>query len=222
MGSTAGRPRYEIQLEIADTQHRFLDDGITPPRKRLNACEQFHERERLCKVVVTTRTQPAYAIVNFTESADNQNRRGDTPLPQASHDLDSVDVRQHPIYRNHGISGGKPEAQRIAAVDGDVNLVPTRRQRLCELARCLRVVFNDENVPVPRCHEAQLSERMTKGIQKLAQFAHIDANSVHHIVPLLYSGVKPRSAQPATIPKSRRAIGGPTSRTGMASKLPEL
>src|SRR5262249_12588213 len=74
-GSTAGRPRYEIQLEIADTQHRFLDDGITPPRKRLNACEQFHERERLCKVVVTTRTQPAYAIVNFTESADNQNRR---------------------------------------------------------------------------------------------------------------------------------------------------
>jgi len=63
---------------------------------------------------------------------------------------------------------------------------------------------------------------MTKGIHKLAHFAHIDADSVHHKFPLLYSDVKPRSAQPATIPKSRRAIGGPANKTGMANRLPEL
>ena len=34
----------------------------------------------------------------------------------------------------------------------------TRRQRLLELARCLRIVFNNKNVPVPCCHELEFRD----------------------------------------------------------------
>src|SRR4029434_692693 len=95
------------------------------------------------------------------KSTNNQNRRSDTPLAQAAHDLDSVDVRQHAIYRYHCISGGKPKIHRIAAISGYVHLIAIRGQRLDELASCLVIVFNDENVPVPCCHGLKFPDQVS-------------------------------------------------------------
>jgi hypothetical protein len=150
--ASAGGSRYQIQLEIPDTQHRFLDNRVAAPSESLNARQQLNERERFGKVVVSACAQSADAIVNLTKSTNNQNRGNDASLAQAAHDFNSVDVRQHAIYRYHCKSRRKPKIHCIAAVSGYVHLIAVHGQRLDELARCLVIVFNDENVPVPCRH----------------------------------------------------------------------
>src|ERR1700736_2996945 len=41
----------EVELEVADAQDRLLDHGRAAPRERLDARQQFDERERLDEVI---------------------------------------------------------------------------------------------------------------------------------------------------------------------------
>src|SRR5215510_4666137 len=160
----AGGSRYEIQLEIPDTQHRFLNDRVAASSKCFNTRQQLHEREWLGKVIIAAGAQPTHSIVNLAKRTDDQNRGDDASLSQAAHDLNSIDVRKHAINRYHRIISGKSKTQRIAAIDSYVHLIAVCRQRLYELTCCLLVVFNDKNVPVP-CYHDCASPRTIKGIQ---------------------------------------------------------
>src|SRR6266700_540246 len=67
LGVSVSRPRHEVELEVADTQYRCLDDRVAAPSKRLDAREELGERERFDEIVVASGTQAAHAIVYLAE-----------------------------------------------------------------------------------------------------------------------------------------------------------
>src|SRR5262249_25816097 len=80
------RARDEVELEIADAQHGFLDHRGAAPGQRLDAREQFREGKRLDQIVVAAGAQAAYPLVDFAERADDQRRRGNAVFAQALDD----------------------------------------------------------------------------------------------------------------------------------------
>src|ERR1700738_3429107 len=80
--AAAAHATYQVELEIADTQQRFLDDGDAAPGQGLDPRQQFREGERLDQVIVAAGAQAAHAIVDLAERADDQGRRGDAVFPQ--------------------------------------------------------------------------------------------------------------------------------------------
>src|SRR3954453_17741012 len=46
LATPAGGPRHQVDHEIADTQDRLLDNGVTASAKRLDARQEFDERKR--------------------------------------------------------------------------------------------------------------------------------------------------------------------------------
>src|SRR5881392_3995367 len=89
--------RHEIHLEIADAQDGFLDHRRAAPGKGLDTGQQFGEGEWLDEIVVAAGAQSPYPIVDLAQSADDQNRRSDAVVPQASHNGDAIDVGKHAI-----------------------------------------------------------------------------------------------------------------------------
>src|SRR5436190_3813129 len=55
------RARNEVELEIADAQHRFLDHGGAATGKRLDPRQQFGQGERPDQIIVAAGAQPAHA-----------------------------------------------------------------------------------------------------------------------------------------------------------------
>src|SRR6516165_376282 len=108
--TSAGAPRQQIDLQIADAQQRLFDHRSAATGERLNARQHFTECERLDEIIVAACTQAAHAIVDFTKSAKDQCRREDPLFPQAANNLDPVDLRQHAVNRHHDIISRKSPA----------------------------------------------------------------------------------------------------------------
>jgi hypothetical protein len=148
-------PRHEVEFEIADPQHRLLDDGIAAPRQRLDAREQFREGERLDEIIVAAGAKPPHPIVDLAQRAQNQGRRDDPLLPQAADDGQSVDAGQQAIDGHHRIFAGPRAREPFIAVAGEIDLIAAARQRIGELFGGLRVVFDNENA-APRSRHFRL------------------------------------------------------------------
>src|SRR5207248_9558841 len=102
----AGDPRQQIDLQIANPQHRLLDDRSAAAGKRVDARHHLLGGERLYQVVVAARAQAADAIIDFTESAEDQ-CRGDNPFfSQPANDFDAFDARHHAVHGHHDVIGG--------------------------------------------------------------------------------------------------------------------
>src|SRR5262249_45639219 len=146
------RSRYEVELEVADAQHRFLDDGRTAPGERLDPRQEFREGKRLDEVIVAASTQATHPVVDLAESTDDQGRRDEPIFPEAPDDGETVDVRKHAIDRHHGVVGGTSAAQSFVAIGRQIDFVAARREEIHKLLGRLRVVFNDEKAPSPFSH----------------------------------------------------------------------
>ncbi len=133
-------------------QNGLLDDGVTASAKRLDARQQFDEGKRLDQIVIAPGPQATHPIVDFAERTDDQHGSRDAVVAQLTHDRDAVDVRKHPVDRDHGIVAGDAAAQRLAAAGGQIHLVTAGRERLQELARGFRVVFDDQDTAVTSRH----------------------------------------------------------------------
>src|SRR5215471_4930728 len=138
-------PRHEIDLEIADAQHRLPDHGGAATSESLDARQQLREGKRLDEVIVPAGTQTADPVIDLAERADDQDRRGDALLPQLLHHRNSIEVREQAIDCQHGIGFGAAVTQRVIAVRGEVDLISVGRKRVDELARCHRVILDHEN-----------------------------------------------------------------------------
>src|SRR6266849_4357404 len=163
----AGGPRHQVDREIADPQDGLLDNGFTASAKRLDARQQFDERERLDQVVIAPGAQATDPIVDFSERTDDQEVCGDAVVAQLTHDRDAIDVRQHAVDRDHGIVTGDAAAQRLVAAGGQIYLVTTGHERLHQLTGGFRVVLNDQNTAVTSRHrlpspKSSVSERLAK------------------------------------------------------------
>src|SRR5215472_7262265 len=144
--ATTRHSSEQIDLQIADTQHRFLDDGGAATGEGIDARQHFAERKRLDQIVVAARTQTAHAIVDFTQRAQDQ-RRGEVPLlPQTAYDLDPVDARQHAVYRHDDVVGGQSTAQAVFAVCREVDLITARPQAIDQLFGGFGVVLDHKDV----------------------------------------------------------------------------
>src|SRR5260370_6382074 len=123
LAAPAGGPRHQVDREIADAQDGLLDDGVAAPAKRLDARQQFDERKRLDQIVIAAGAQAAHPIVDLSERADDQDRRGDAVVAQLTHHRDAIDVRKHAVDRDHRIVAGDAATQRLVAARGQVHLV---------------------------------------------------------------------------------------------------
>src|SRR5262249_3933450 len=146
------RSRYEVELEVADAQHRFLDDGRTAPGERLDPRQEFREGKRLDEVIVAAGTQATHPVVDLTESADDHSRRDDPIFPEELDDRKTVDVRKHAIDRHHGVIGGTSTAQSFVAVGCQIDLVAARREEIHKLLGRFQVILNNENPAPPSYH----------------------------------------------------------------------
>src|SRR5262245_3983743 len=124
------RPRDQVELEIADAQHRLLDDRAAAPGERFDPRQQFREGERLDEVVVAARAQAAHAIVDLAEGADDQSGREDALVAQPADDREPVDVRKHAIDDRDGMVGGGREPDALAALAGLIDLIAARRREI--------------------------------------------------------------------------------------------
>ena len=162
--TAAHRSRHEVELEIADAQHRFLDDGIAASGESLDTGQQFREGKRLDEVVIATGAQAAHPIVDLAERADDQGGRDDAVFPKAPDDRNSVDARKHAIDRHHGIVGRTSAAQSIVAVDSEIDLIAARREEVHELLGRFGVVFDDENAASPSYHDLTSPNKCARAV----------------------------------------------------------
>src|SRR5258705_1779322 len=145
LATAAGGPRHQVEREIADTQDRLLDNGVTASAKRLDARQEFEERKRLDQIVIAPGAQATHPIVDFSECTDDQDGCGDAVVAQLTHDGDDVDVGKHAVNRDHGIVAGDAAAQRLVAAGGQIHLVTAGGERIHDLAGGFRVVLDDQN-----------------------------------------------------------------------------
>ena len=134
----------QVELEIADAQHRLLRHGRAAPRQRLDACQQFGERERLDQIVVAAAAQAAHAIVDLAERADDQGRRIDPGLAQLADDGQAVHARQHAVDGHHRVGVRRSQAKSVVAVVREIDLIAARPEEVDELRSRLRVVLDDQ------------------------------------------------------------------------------
>jgi hypothetical protein len=154
--ATTCRPRYEIQFEIADAQHRVFNCGSAAPCQSLKARQEFDERERLYKVVVATGAQATHSVVDFPKRAYDQRRRCNTGVSELSNYAYSVDARQHPIDSHHRIGVRTTQSQAFAAVDRKISLIAACRKEIDELKARFPVILDDKN-PAPRSRHDSIS-----------------------------------------------------------------
>src|SRR6516164_2051054 len=99
-------PRHEIDIEIADAQHRLPDHGGAATSERLDARQQFREGKWLDEVIVPAGAQAADPVIDLAERADDQDRGGDPLLPQLLHYRNSIEVGEQAIDCQYGIRFG--------------------------------------------------------------------------------------------------------------------
>src|SRR6266852_586812 len=165
----AGGPRHQVDREIADPQDGLLDNGFTASAKRLDARQQFNERERLDQVVIAPGAQATDPIVDFSERTDDQEGCGDAVVAQLTHDRDAIDVRQHAVDRDHRIVAGDAAAQRLVAAGGQIHLITAGRERLHQLTGGFRVVLNHQNAAVTSRHGLPSPNNLPKAEFPLAK-----------------------------------------------------
>src|SRR5262249_55302417 len=120
--------------------------------ERVDTGQEFRNGERLDQIIVTACTQTTHPIIDLAERTDDQGGRDDPVFPQSPNDGKPVDVREHAIDRHHGIFGGVPPAQTLAAVDGKINVIAACRKSIRELVGRLTVVLDDENATPSTSH----------------------------------------------------------------------
>src|SRR6185369_7223170 len=152
LATPAGGPRHQVECEIADTQDRLLDNGVTASAKRLDPRQEFDERKRLDQIVIAAGPQAAYPIVDFSECTDDQDGCGDALSTELTHDGNAVDIRQHAVDRDDGIAASGAATQRFVAAGGQIHLVTAGLERFHELVGGFRVILNDQNAPMTSRH----------------------------------------------------------------------
>ncbi len=91
-----GGARHQIELERTDPQRRIATFRRSA-QQRLDPGNQLDDRERLGQIVVAAGTQPAHAVVDRTERAQDQNRGADVVLPQGLDDGEAVHAGQQAV-----------------------------------------------------------------------------------------------------------------------------
>src|SRR6516225_763669 len=142
----ADDPHQQVDLQVADAQDGFLYHRSAAAGERIDPRQHLPRRKWLDQVVVATGAQPADAVIDFAERAQDQ-RRGHYPfVPQATYDLDPIDPRQHAVNGHHNIIGRAGAFQSIFAIRCEIDAVATCLQTIDQLLSGLRVVFDHENV----------------------------------------------------------------------------
>ena len=125
--------RQQVDAQIGDGQHG-LDRGVAPaPRQRLEPGQELAKGKGLGQVVVAPGAQPADAVVDLGEGAQNQDRRLVAGLAQRLDDAEPVDAaRQHAIEDQGVVPPRGGESERVAAVIGVVDRMPFLGQPLTD------------------------------------------------------------------------------------------
>lgn len=139
-----GGPRYEVELEIADAQHRVLHRDAAPGQS-LDSRQELSEGERLDKVVVTAGAQAADTVIDLAERAHDQRRRCDSCIAQPANDADPVDTRQHPVDRDDRVLARVTQMKPVISIRREVDMVAACRKKIDELSPCLAVVLDHKN-----------------------------------------------------------------------------
>ena len=115
-------------------------------RLRLPAQQHLDTRgERLGQIIVAARTQPAHALVHVGQGADHQYRRVDALRAQGADHVESVDIGQHAVERDHVVVAAQREFQALAAVIGAIDLERVRGQFGDDFVGRAVVVLDDED-----------------------------------------------------------------------------
>ena len=137
-----------VEDEIGEPQH--LAAAGSPAERRRIACDagdDLGQAERLRDVVVAARAQRLDLVLGRVLRRQEQHRGPEALLAEPAADLDPLDVRQHPVEHDQIGLGPRRSAQRVAAGQRLLDLVPLvaegRRDRIDDR----RLVVDDEDPP---------------------------------------------------------------------------
>src|SRR5882762_11790913 len=143
----------EIELERPDLKFRLQAGGRTP-QQSFDPCDQLDEIERLGEIVVTSRPQSPYAVVDGPESAQDQDRGAHLILSQCFDDGDTVHSRQQSIDDQGIRISGAGLIEPFDAGRSPVDFKPMIGELGDDLARHFAVVLDEEKFS-HRCFPAQ-------------------------------------------------------------------
>src|SRR5712675_1332150 len=143
----------EIELERPDLKFR-LEAGGRTPQQGFDPCDQLDEIERLGEIVVTSRPQSPYAIVDGPESAQDQDRGAHLILSQGFDDGDTVHSWQQSIDDHCIRISGAGLIEPFDAGRSPVDFEPMLSELGYDLARHFAVVLDEEKFS-HRCFPAQ-------------------------------------------------------------------
>src|SRR6195256_4823174 len=133
----------EIELERPDLKLR-LEAGGRASQQRFDPCDQLHEIERLGEIIIASRAQSPYAVVDGSKSAQNQDRGAHLILSQGFDDGDAVHSWQQSIDDHCIRISGAGLIEPFDAGGGPIDFKPMLGELRDDLARHLAVVLDEE------------------------------------------------------------------------------
>src|SRR5712671_1951345 len=143
----------EIELERPDLEFR-LEAGGRAPQQRFDPCDQLHEIERLGEIIIASRAQSPYAVVDGSKSAQDQDRGAQLILSQCFDDGDTVHSWQQSIDDQRIRVAGAGLIEPFDAGGGPVDFKSMIGELGDDLARHFAVVLDEEKFS-HRCFPAQ-------------------------------------------------------------------
>src|ERR1700747_3665791 len=137
--------RHEVKFEITNAQHCFFDYCCAPTSESLDPRQELSKCEWLDQIIIATGAQPAYAIIDFAESADDQGRRDNSSCPKTPDDGETIHDGKHSINDNNSVIGRFPHTQAITTMGRQIRFIPARFEEIDNLSGSFGVILNNEN-----------------------------------------------------------------------------
>ena len=142
--SRDARRAGDIDLQIADPQHRRSKRPIRTAHQRLQPSQDLGEGVWLGEVVVAPGPHALDPVRGAADRAQHQDRRDGVPLPQAPDQRQAVHGRQPPVDDKRVVNplGGEREAQ--LAVRGAIDDMSAFGQAASQIRSGAVVILHDE------------------------------------------------------------------------------
>ena len=134
----------QVHLEIADAQRRLHRGHRRPARQRVEAGEQFREREGLDEIVVAAGLEPRHPVVDPAQRGQEQHRRLDAGAAQGPDEPEPVEAGQHAVDDQHVVGFAGRQHQAGLAVGSVIDRVAMLLQAARDVGGGLGVVLDQQ------------------------------------------------------------------------------
>ncbi len=134
-----------VEHEVGEAQHVARQRSAGAAEDRLHPGDDLGQAERLRDVVVAARPQRLDLVLGRVLRRQEQHRALEALRAQPPPDLDSLEVGEHPVEDDQVRLAPRDRGERVAAVQGLLDVVPLVAERGRDGVDDRRLVVDDED-----------------------------------------------------------------------------